>query len=416
MKKQILILALLLAGFANVNMSFGQALVPRKVTCLTADALHPIAGTPFTYQIEVPATPTGGAPWTSLKYLWYVTQNQDFITFNTTTGLPEPTPAADRQKGDGTGILLKTADVAKYNIAGNTSNSISLTWKSFYYDPNAPIFVVISVAGHNGICDPSNLKVFKIEPQNAFTVDIDNLKEDGTLHTPPVYNALGVLQPGGDYGVLYEQCISPIQSAKYNASTKAVVYDFGQNIMMYEVVAANWFTSWRPSFTLKGVDPKETIKVEFSKDKTFAVPANIVTMNGPANSSATTDVLNYTNTTAAGIVSSVVPSSFVNEAGESIYVRVTLDHSTAALSYQGLADEKIDLAVDGKTNLGVTATEIGDVHTAAGALATEACPWVDDFANDIAHQALKGRPTITSSTVGVAPNDSPIGNFLPVKP
>jgi len=415
MKKQIFILVFLLAGFANVSKSYGQ-LVPRKLTCLSADALHPLAGTAFTYQIDVPTTPTGGTAWTpgSLKYLWYVTQNAEFIKLDG-GGNPVLTDALLREKGDGTGTLLKTADVAKYNIPGNTSNSISLTWKSFFYDPAAPIFVVISVVGNNGICDPSNLKVFKIEPLNAFTLDIDNLKVDGTVSTPPVYIA-GVLQPGGDYGDLYEQCIAPIKSAKYDAAKGGVVYDYGQNIMMYEVVAANWFSSWRPSFTLTGVDPKETITVEFSKDKTFAVPANIVTMNGPANSTATADVLNYVNATAAGIVSSVVPSSFVNDAGESIFVRVTLVHSTATLSYQGLEDEKIDLAVDGKTNLGAAATEVGDINTTAGAtLPAQACPWVDGFANDIAKQALKGRPTITSSTVGVAPNTNP-GPFLPVKP
>jgi hypothetical protein len=412
MKKQIFILVFLLAGFANVSKSYGQ-LAPRKITCLSADALHPVAGTAFTYQIDVPATPTGGTAWTpgSLKYLWYVTQDPDFIKLDG-TGTPVLTDASLRQKGDGTGTLLKTADVAKYNIPGNTSNSISLTWKSFFYDPNAPIFVVISVVGDNGICNPSNLKVFQIEPLNAFTLDIDNLKEDGSVSTPPVYTA-GVLT-SGDYGDLYEQCISPIQSAKYDKTAGGVVYDYGKNIMMYVVVAANWSTSWRPSFTLTGVDPKETITVEYSKDKTFAVPADIVTMTGPANSVATADVLTYT--TATGIVTSAVPASFVNDAGESIYVRVTLDHSTATLSYQGLDDEKINLAVDGKTNLGAVATEVGDVNTTAGAtLPAQACPWVDGFANDIAHQALKGRPTITSSTVGVAPNANP-GPLLPVKP
>jgi len=412
MKKQILVLAFLLAGLANVNLSFGQALVPRKVTCLTADALHPIAGNPFTYQIDVPATPAGGAPWTSLKYLWYVTQNQDFITFNTVTGLPELTPNADRQTA--LGSLLKTTD-ANYNLATSTSNSISLTWKSFYYDTNAPIFVVISVTGNNGQCDPSNLKVFKIEPQNAFTVDIDNLQVDGSASTPPVYTA-GVLT-SGLYGDLYEQCISPIKSAKYNTSTKAVDYDFGQNIMMYEVVAANWYTSWRPSFTLTGVDPKETVTVEYSTDRTFPAGKVVLMTASAAHSTSTATVLTYT-TTASITASAAATTGFVDDKGESIYVRVTLDHSNGtAASYEGLADEKIALAVDGLTNLAVAGKEVGDVHTTAGTtLPAQACPWVDGFANDIAYQTLKGRPTITSSTVGVAPNENPIGNLLPVKP
>ena len=410
MKKQIFILVFVLFALGMTN-SYGQ-LTPRKVTCLTPDALHPIPGNPFTYQIEIPGTPTGGTPWLAgtLKYTWYVTQNPNFITFNTATGLPEPTPEADRQKGDGTGILLKTADVAKYNIAGNTSNSISLTWKSFYYDPNVPIFVVISVAGYNGLCSPSNLKVFKIEPQNVFTVDIDNLTEIGSQHTAPIWLAGNLTF--GNYGDNYSQCISPIQSSKYLAA-QGVVYDFGKNILMYEVVASNWYTSWRPSFTLKGVDPLETITVQYTTDTNFATAIWETMTPSAAHSTTTSTVLTYTTTSSVFASTAVLTGSgFVDDPGESIYVRVTLLHSDGtSASYQGLTDENIYLAVDGLTNLAVAGKEIGDVHTVAGlTLPSQACPWVDGFVNDIAHQTIKGRPTINT------PVAIPTLVLLPVKP
>jgi len=408
MKKQIFILVFALFTLGMTN-TYGQ-LTPRKVTCLTPDALHPIPGNPFTYQIEVPSTPSGGTAWSSLNYTWYVTQDQEFIKL--VSGVPTLTDATLRQKGDGTGLLLKTTD-ANYNNALSTSNSISLTWKSFYYNPTVPIFVVISVVGNNTVCNPSNLKVFKIEPQNAFTLDIDNLTEIGNQHTQPIWTA-GILT-GGNYGDNYSQCISPIQSAKYVEAQGGVVYDFGNNILMYEVVASNWYTSWRPSFTLKGVDPLETITVQYTTDANFATAAWVTMTPSAAHSTTTATVLTYT-TTASVVASAAVlaGSGFVDDAGESIYVRVTLDHSDgSSSSYEGLSDEKIDLAVDGLTNLAVAGSEIGDVHTVAGlTLPAQACPWVDGYVNDIAHQTIKARATIKNAAI----NPMPAPGLLLVKP
>src|SRR3989339_833928 len=82
MKKQISIL--ILALLASVAVSFGQnaltntptLLNPRAmdVTCLSADALHPVAGTPYTYAVTVP-TPVG-----TKTFKWLVTQEKTFLT------------------------------------------------------------------------------------------------------------------------------------------------------------------------------------------------------------------------------------------------------------------------------------------------------------------------------------------------
>jgi hypothetical protein len=374
MKKQLLILIVALVAI-SFSTAYGQ-LAPRPVTCLTADALHPIAGSPYTYEITVP-TPAG-----TKEYTWFVTQDQHFINAGVLTANRETAPG---------GIIAATG--VGYNNPATGTNTVSITWASFAYDPTAPVFVVIQVkntASTPDACVSQNMKVYKIVPQNAFTLDIANLTNGAT---PDV---AGALQAG--YGTNIDRCIHDIVDAQYDATApEGVVYDYGTDYMFYEVVAANFSTSWKPSFTLNGVDANETVTVEWATDKNFTTP--------------------HAMTLAAGIWASadvytvVDPSGTVGPAGESIYVRVTFDHSTT-VSYEGLADEIVLLAVDGLTNLSAPAAQqLGDVHTVAGTnLPAEACPWVDGFANDIATQTLKPRPAINAGATMPAPG------LLPVKP
>ncbi len=375
MKKQLLLLvvAIFAIGFTSV---YGQ-LAPRAVTCLTADALHPVAGQSYTYAVTVPSPPG------NKEYTWFVTQDQHFINGGILT--------ANRETLPGSTLILATG--AGYNNPATGTGSVSITWKSFAYDPLAPIFVVIQVKNTAilpDLCVSQNMKVYKIEPQNSFTLDIANLQ---TGATP---NVAGALVAG--YGVNFDKCIHDIVDAQYDPTIpEGVIYDFGTDYMFYEVVAANFSTSWKPTFTLSGVDAEETVTVEWATDKNFTAP--------------------HVMTLAAGVWSSVDfytvvdPSGTVGAAGESIYVRVTLDHSTT-VNYEGLGDETAVLAVDGLTNLSAPlAQQIGDIHTVAGAiLPTQACPWVDLYANDIATQTLKLRPTINADPIMLP------GGLLPVKP
>lgn len=372
MKKQLLIL--IVAVFALGFSSAYAQLAPRAVTCLTSDALHPIAGSPYTYEVSVPS-PAGAK-----EYTWFVTQDQHFINAGVLTANRELVPASNIVAATGVG----------YNGGAGNTNSISITWKSFFYDPLAPVFVVIQVkntASTPDACVSQNMKVYKIIPQNAFTLDIANLQPGATP------NVAGTLVAG--YGVNLDKCIHDIVDAQYDATApEGVIYDFGTDYMFYEVVAANFSTSWKPSFTLTGVDAEETVTVEWATDKAFTTP-HAMTLGGGVWTSV--DV--YTVANATG---------FVGATGESIYVRVTLDHSTT-LNYEGLADEVVALAVDGITNLSAPAAQqLGDVHTDAGP--GPVCPWVDLFANDIATQTLKPRPTINAGATMPAPG------LLPVKP
>jgi len=362
MKKQFFLVVM--AVFAvSITSVYGQ-LAPRAITCLSADALHPIAGTPYTYEVTVP-TPPG-----TKTYLWRVTQDQQFIVNKILVATPEI---------PGTSAFLAAAG-ANYNVGTVDGNSISLTWNSFTYDPANPVFVIINVVNDNGTCSPNNMKVYKIQPINAFTLDIANLDRNQ------------VLQPG--YGTNIDRCISDIVSADYDPTApEGVIYDFGADTLYYEVVAANWSDAWLPSLTITGYDPEETIaEVVWSTTSNFA----------------TTHAMNL----AAGVytsVDNVVPSTgtTVGAAGESIFIRIIIDHSNGANNYEGLTAEQIAVAVDGITLLTAT-PPLGDVHHDNGPN-TPPCPTpvVDGFANDIAYQTITPRPDVQAVT------PTP---FLPVKP
>jgi hypothetical protein len=367
MKKQLVIL--LMVFFAiGLTSAFGQ-LAPRPITCLSSDALHPVAGTPYSYTVNVP-TPPGDK-----TYTWLVTQDQTFVTSGNLVATPQVVG----------GSILAAAS-GWYNTPTLDAVTISLTWQSFAYNPANPVFVVIFVKNTTASCVSQNVKVYKIEPNNAFTLDIAN------------QNAARVTQAG--YGTNIDRCISDIVSSTYDAtSPEGIINDYGADTLYYEVVAANWSEAWNPSVQLTNIDPLEHVTVEWTKDATYAGGFNA--MAGATNGTGGTPTV-YTSAT------NVTPTSgtFVGATGESIYIRVILDHSNLTdVSWEGLTDQVIALAVDGVT-VPTTGTGVGDVHTEAGG-SPSTCPWVDLFANDIATQTLKSRPDIQAVT------PTP---FLPTKP
>jgi hypothetical protein len=374
MKKQ-LFLILLIAFFAiSLSSTFGQVTcpVPRTVDpiCLPSDALHPVAGTPYNYVVSVP-TPLG-----TKEYTWFVTQDPAFIAAGVLTAIREfPIPS-----------LHIAATGSGYNDPLTGSNTLSITWKSFVPDPLLPVFVIINVkntASTPDACVSQNMKVFKILPVNAFTLDIANV------------NAAGVSQA---YETPIDRCIHDVVTATYNATApEGVLYDFGIDYLYYVITAANFSTSWKPSAQLTGVNAQETVTaVEWARptDFAFATPHAMPLAAGT-----------YTSTDPVLVLAA---SGFVGAAGECILIRVTIDHTNAALQYQGLTDEVITLAVDGITALTAT-PPIPDVHYSSTLpVANANCGLPDGFLFDKAQQTLKPRPDITAPAM-------PAPGLLPVK-
>lgn len=369
MKKQILFL--LLAFFAGISMAFGQ-FVPRPIECITGDALHPIPGNPYEYAITVPAPPSG--TWTGLHYRWFVTQSQTFINnFNFA--------AAVEANG---GAFMDVTGGSLYNVTYNgpgTLPNIEITWKSFVYNPAQPIFVGILVVGENGICTPNNMKIYRIEPQHAFSLDIANVQGTGPL---------------GGYGSNVDNCISDILGASYNIAQDAVDYDFGIDTLYYAVLAANWSGFWQLRVQLNGFQTGQSADIHWGYLYDHTDPnigfGNLVVSGATANGDWTSAVL-------------VVPqggATSVGQDGQMIYIRLILHHGT---QFEGITNTQYALAVNGNISDGTNIIPgFSDVHhlCSGGASGT---PVQADF-DDIALQTLLARPSIINNTAG--------GTYLPI--
>lgn len=338
MKKQILLLVLtfLAAGTAIGQMKVGSAPLP-LVGC-TNDFLHPLAGVSYNYQVLV--NPTGG------NFQWWATKDVNFIT---TTG-------AVTANNIGTKLAIGTdliAASASYGATTATDN-VDITWSSGILSNTSaanPTFVVVQNNATGANC-ANNLKVYPILPINGFTVDIKNMDQ---TKVPLAYAAP------------YSLCVSNIASARYDGVSKAIITDYGTNVLYFEVVAANFTGSYTPSFQVSGLAAGQTVtSLDLFADEAFATAAIATTLTAGAYSpSAPLTVDPLVTNTATGV---------------SIYVRLTIHNNT----HETLADDAITLAVNGTNASG----EKDVVNTACGTQT--------DY-EDTATQTLTRRPTITAA-------------------
>ena len=334
MKKQIFILVLIvIAAFLNVNMSFGQTAIagPTKSrpTDCAGDALHPIAGNPYVYQAA--SNQAGNYTFWATKDLNLITTTGGVTTTNIATMLTTPTS-------------LLTAS-ANYGLTGATDN-VTITWSDAILSATTPASPTLVAVNQQGTCT-NNFKAWSIIPTMAFTVDITNIKNDTKASLA--------------YDAATNQCFDVVRSAIFNAGSSTMEYDFGTQILYYEVIAANFTNSWTPTFVLSGLGNGQTTVIEWAYDVAFSAPVTTVTSGAASPSPVTTAVTNTKD-------------------GVSIYVRVTISNKT----FEGIAATPITLAVDGQNSAG-----LWDVVNT---------PCTDPKAadqNDVAIQTLDPRPTIT---------------------
>lgn len=337
MKKQIFILVILVvAVFANTNVSYGQAIHgsnPKTLTCAN-DPLNPVAGQAYDYSATF--SPDGGTA------LWYATKSTTFINGSTFT-------AAKEAKA---GSIV--ADATNYNTSQTASgqSTTSITWTSaglaaVISATPTPLFVVVSYQAPTGLC-ANNMKVFNITPKNAFTIDIRSMESNGT--------------GSAAYGSKTNQCVDDIESASYNAGTSKMIMDYGDQTLYFEVIAANFTGSFTPSFKISNLSAGQTAEIFW----------------GITAADATTSLGAIANGTA--INGSAVTTSATNtKDGVSIYVKVVVQNNAV----EATALQTIILAVDA-----VNSENQPDV------LETD-CSANTAFA-DAASQDIKLRPTITA--------------------
>jgi len=361
MKKQLFII-LMLTMIVGLNQSFAQAVggsLPQAINC-AGNAYNPIAGVPYDYSATI--DPALGSAY------WYAT--------NATTFMSGGTRPAGIELLAG-GVVVAAATNYMDNAIGDASpTTTNITWTSAGLEANTPaaatdpptLFVVVEYNAPASGC-ANNVKVYPVRPINAFVVDIMNMTQGAT--------------PGpAGYGTLVESCYAGVQSAVYNpapAPNGGIDYDFGTNVIYFEVVAANFTGSYTPSFQISGLNGSQTADIDWGV-AVGAYPTNVVMggINGTTYTSPAVNT-NLTNTST----------------GVSIYVRMTIHNDT----WEGVVNpfDNITLAVDAIT--GTAADPIDDVNNATCVLNT---PF-----QDLSNQHLNKRPTVTE----VAPNV-----FLPVNP
>jgi hypothetical protein len=354
MKKHLFFL--ILAVFASVTVAFGQNAAhhasPNPLTCGTNDALHPIAGKPYNYNVGINPTPSATA-----SYTWWATKGTDFILNGTVTNTGRLTVSP--------GQLLSVDPTAGYGVAGNYS-TMTITWSSEILaatvsgtatGSKTPTFVVVNYTDPATAC-ANNLKVYQLDPINGFTVDIFNRDASGTLAA----------------GATTSSCVSNIASVTYNGTQ--LLYDYGTNTITYEVVAANFSSSWTPEFQVSALGNGQTADLQWAYDDAFT--SGLVTVQSGIPAAGGT----YTSTT---VVNTNVADTSI---GVSIFVRLIIHSNT----YEGITDTPIALAVNGVNSAGQPDVVNTDCNTST-------------YMEDIANQTLTKRPTVTDTT--------PSGGFVP---
>ncbi len=343
MKKMIF--ALMLAVFASITFVYGQAVhgsdpIPLDLNNCNIGPLSPIAGVPFDYSANI--IPANGSAY------WYATTATTFMQNGARV------PGIEETVGGG---VVAAATNYMDNTPGDASpTTTQITWTTAglaAVDATHPLFVAIEYTAAATDCS-NNMKVYRINPINAFTVDIMNWDAGNTT-------------PSG-YGNLEEQCYDLIESAVFDMGTQMMDYDFGTNIMYFEVVAANFTDSFTPSFQLSGLHNNQAAQLEY----------------GVVNGTYNVDLGSVTGAGTHTIPGQVVTTNETNTSnGVSIYVRLTISNN----DYEGLTTDAVTLAVDA-----INSASQPDVDN-------DNCANITAY-SDTATQNLNARPTVTPNGTG----------------
>jgi len=339
MKKQIILIVVAL--FAGISVVFGQAIpgsAPRPLENCETGPLNPIAGVPYNYSAEI--IPDGGTAY------WFATfANTSFIQNGVLTS---------NQENVGGNFIASAVNYQNTSPGDPSPSTTTITWKSeglAQVDATNPLFVAIHyTAPASGCAD--NLKVYRINPMNAFLVNIMNL--------------------GTAYDLGQESCVSEIESAEYNLATSMMEYDFGSNLLPFEVIAANFTGSYDLSFRILGLQTGQNANIYWSYVNDFS-GANLLP-GGP-----------FFNQEVAGPTITTNEPSTAN--GVSIYVWLEVNHN----NFEGLADVPITLAV-----AGLNAANQGNIRWNDCAILVDlSADLAASNAPDYAVHTLKARPTVT---------------------
>ena len=340
MKKQILILILALFAI-SFSSAYGQAVhdpaidaIP--VTCANGP-LNPIAGRPYDYLAEI-------APVAGMAY-WYATKSTTFTTNGVRVATEIP--------ADGVAIAAGATNYRTLAAAPASPTQTQVTWTTAGLAgvgyPASPLFMVIEYAGPT--C-ANNMKVMKIQPVNAFTLDITNIE-----------NATGTTL---GYGTAEDQCVDIVRSSSYDAALDNITIDYGADTLFFEVIAANFTGTYTTKIQVTGVQGTQTFDLDWGYVRgTYDQPVVAGQASGLYTSPDQTVATAATNT----------------EHGVSIYTRVIVHNH----GFETLAATPISVAVEGH-----------DANNNPDVLPATCAPGAGF--EDIAMQTINPRPAVTPGT------------------
>ena len=364
MKKQILFLSLLvLAVLAGVTNSYGQGAIKNanpsvwvSPTC-GDDAAHPAAGKDYTYTVKIPVSGEtdfyAGYDGNGV-YDWYVTQDANLLD-------------ATKFMANGTDFNVAASGSSTYHSSTGTTSSIIISWEASAIASGAPYYLVVryNEVNESGdkACDSENIKVYIIEPQNSFWLDINPSTVAGVTPTWASWTA-----------ATYDICAAPIKSATISGTN--VEYTFENNILYAVVHAGGYEGNWDGSLQISGLVTDQTIT---------GITWDVMNSGTPAGSPA-----NMTPPSAAPVSGSpqVWEASFPSTVdGTDILVAITIANN----HHEGLIDQGITIAIDGSYTTTVNGTDYTyeDLSNASG---TD-CSQEDAYA-DYVIETIKARPAV----------------------
>lgn len=397
MKKQILILTVFVAAILGGMNAFGQSIIadgdpnPYQVSIAsdgtvvcppvvvldcadgaTLGALHPQAGVTYEYNVTTSTPTTDGTDGDRIH--WFViTDGGTGDPINVITAinnLDANLPPDDLGDGNGSYIAGVT-ETGVYNTPTQRDNSINISWKPFD-GIGTVVLLVAYVVDESGCTD--NIEVYRIMPVFNFTLDIAALADDGSIHTTN------------------EECVSPVESAVYNAGTGVgdgnFVVDYGENWVFFGVTAANFSHSWQPVFdiTYSGT-PVPEASWAYSADAKSTDPAVWHTIAADGTS---TDPVLHTGTELGVSVGADEGS------GECIVVRVRIDHDTEENPEP--TTQTLHFGVNGTMYDAGLAVYTTDAYDDLGEATATDGPCVQVDFDDNMDYLLTPRPSVTTAT------------------
>jgi len=186
-----------------------------------------------------------------------------------------------------------------------------------------------------------------------------------------------------------EQCVDIVRSATYSAGE--VQMDYGTDTLLFEVIAANYVTSWTPTFeVMSGLTENQTATILWSYTKPGALTgAGAIEASQPIAVGTAVE-----GSTALTPGAGVSPTD-----GTSIYVRVIIENN----QFESIALQPFILAVDG-----VDATSQPDIDQTLTTCVAE----LNDREDQATHN-ITPRPDITDATGDEAINNTVPNTFIP---